>query len=68
MKTNATKSHIYFKKDDVACKNVNAMLSSFGQGVSTLQEWRNSGTWAWVTPSLVSWKPTMCLINTLWGD
>lgn len=41
MKTNATKSHIHFKKDDVACKMWMLCCQALGKG---LQHCKNEGT------------------------
>lgn len=51
MKTNATKSLIPASQRFLQA--VNALLSTFGQGVLTLQEWRSSETWVRQTQSHV---------------
>lgn len=51
MKTNATKTHIPASQHFL--QDVNALPSSFGQGILTLQEWRNSETQVCQTQSTV---------------
>lgn len=67
MKTNVTKSHIPFKKDNVACKT---WMLCYQALVKKFQHYQNKGRVErepdWL--SLVSWKPTMCSINRLWED